>query len=116
MNPPNMILHIIHPTKHPLTARPLTTHHRIMLRLMPIPILLTREPAGHRLRTPPVPTKQMLPVPIIMFPEVTPAPEDRLRRAARVRAPPGLVCVLDAVIREVFLVCGALRGRGERAR
>lgn len=67
MNSPNMILHIIHPTKHPITPLPLTRNLRVMLRLMPRQILLTREPALGSLRATIEAAKEMFPVSVIMF-------------------------------------------------
>jgi hypothetical protein len=67
MNPPNMILHIIHPTKHSITPLPLTRDLRVMFRLMPRQILLTREPALGSLRATLKAAKEMFPVSVIMF-------------------------------------------------
>ena len=76
MNPPNMILHIINPTKHLPTPIPLTPNPGIMLRLMPGSILLTREPALRTLRTPLVSTEEVFLVSVEVFPQVAPSPED----------------------------------------
>lgn len=89
MNPPNMILHIIHPTKYPITPRTLTRNLRIMLRLMPSKILLTREPALGSLRATLKAAKEMFPVSIEMLAQVTGTREDGFGCAAVVAAPPG---------------------------
>lgn len=89
MNPPNMILHIIHPAKNPITSRPLTRNLRVMLRLMPSKILLTREPTLGSLRATLKAAKQMFPVSIIVLAQVAGTREDGFGCAAVVAAAPG---------------------------
>lgn len=93
-----MILHIINPTKDPPTSIPFAPNPRVMLRLVSRAILLVREPALRRLRTPLVPTEEVFAVPVEVFAEVAAAPENGGRRAARVGAAPGSVCEGDAVV------------------
>lgn len=87
MNPPNMILHIINPTKNPPTTRPLTKHPRIMPSLVPSTIFIRRKPTINRLRTPLVATEEVLTVLIVMFPEVADATEGSRGGAGGVCAP-----------------------------
>lgn len=101
MNPPNMVLHIVHTTENPSTPIPLTNNARIMLGLMPSTVLLTREPALLRLRTPLMPTEEMLPVSIEMLPQVTTSTEHCLGRTARVGAAPDAVSGRNAVSCEI---------------
>jgi hypothetical protein len=89
MNPPNMILHIIHPTKHTITTLPLTRNLRIMFRLMPRTIFLTREPALGSLRATIKTAKEMFLVSIKMFAQVAGPCEDGFGCAAGVAAAPG---------------------------
>lgn len=89
MNSPNMILHIIHPTKHPITPRPLTRNLRVMLRLVPSKILLTREPALGRLRATIVAAEEMFLVSIEMLAQVAGTREDGFGCAPVVTAAPG---------------------------
>lgn len=98
MNPPHMILHVVYPAEYPPAVRPLTHNPGVMLRLVPGAVLLAREPARNSLRTALVPTEQMLPVPIEVFPEVAATMERRSRGASWVGAAPGAVGVGDAVV------------------
>lgn len=79
MNPPYMILHIIHTTKNPPTPIPLTKNPRVMFRLVPGSVLLTREPPMRRLRTPIIATEEVFAVPVVVFPEIASSAEDRGR-------------------------------------
>lgn len=67
MNPPNVILHVIHPAEHAITSRPLTWNLRVMLRLMPRAIFLTREAALGSLRATIEAAKEIFPVPVEML-------------------------------------------------
>lgn len=97
MNPPHVILHIIHTTKNPPTALPLTSYPGVMFRLVSGAILLTREPALHGLWTSLVTTEEVLPVSVEVFAEVAAAAENGGRGAAWVCASPGAVAGGDAV-------------------
>lgn len=91
MNPPHMILHIIHATEHPRAILPFTQHPGVMFGLVPRAVLLAREPRLGRLRTSLVSAEEVFAVSIEMFAEIAAAAEDGLRGAAWVGAAPGAV-------------------------
>lgn len=70
--------HIIHSAKHTSTAFPLTRDLRIMLGLMPRPILLAREAPIGRLLTSRIPTEEGLGMASVMLAQVAAPPENRL--------------------------------------
>ena len=88
--------HIVHPTKQPIAALPLTNNVRIVLSLMPCAILLAREPTLPRLRTALHATEQRLRVPLVVFPQVASAIEGGFARAAGIPAAPRPIVVLVA--------------------
>ena len=89
LTPLHMIPHIIHPAKDPIAPLPLARHARVMLRLVPRPVLLAAEPPLARLRTVLVPAEEVLAVPVEVLAQVARAHEDGLGVAARVGAAPG---------------------------
>lgn len=76
MNPPNMILHIIHTAENLPTPIPLTPNPRVMFGLVARAILLTREPALRALRASLVSAEEVFPVSVEVFAEVAASSED----------------------------------------
>ena len=83
--------HIVHPTEQPWAIRPFTLHSRIMLSLMPRPILPTAEPALSTLRTTLLSTKQRLCMALVMLAQVAASRERRSRGTTDVGALPTAV-------------------------
>lgn len=98
MNPPHVILHIIHPAKNPSTTTPLTFNAGVMFSLMSGAILLTREPTLPGLGTLLKATKEMFAMAVIVFPEVAAASEEGLRSTPWVSAAPGVWSDWEAVV------------------
>lgn len=106
VNPPHMVFHIVHPAEHPTTPLPLALDLRIVLGLVPSPVLLAREPPLRRLRTALVAAEEVLVVPVEVLAQVAGAREYRPRRTPDVRAAPGPVCVSDPVVCQISCVRG----------